>query len=272
MAALRLLLIVLLLAGCAAGPPAPPATAMAPELARVLARGVPLDEGYRALFDQCDREDRFGGVRLPVLGREGQTHEGCRNDPNRVRFLLRLPEGAIAFESKLAVDVNGGLLSCTRPRPGDLCATALQPGRQPLDADTVPWVVIPYNGPPADPARPGVNLSTEFMQRTGLRLGDVGVVVLGTRVVPVIVGNGGPFNKLGEGSLALHRALGHEQCGALTAAGRCGRLAPWFGSLPGGAVTILFPGSAPPGLAPGNVAALTAQRVAPLWNALLAPR
>jgi hypothetical protein len=89
-------------------------------------------------------------------------------------------------------------------------------------------------------------------------------------VVPVIVGNGGPFNKLGEGSIALHRALGHEQCGAWTPEGRCARLAPWFGSLPGGAVTILWPNSVPPGLAPGNVVALTTQRVAPLWNALLA--
>ena len=74
----------------------------------------------------------------------------------------------------------------------------------PVDADVIPYVVIPEAGPP--------DVAGEFTRLTGVKVGDFGVVIANGRTVPVIVADTGPFSKLGEGSLALHRALDHEQC------------------------------------------------------------
>ena len=133
------------------------------------------------------------------------TH-GCRDDPNAVRALRRLPDGAIAYTSKLAVDLDGSPFACGPDRGRmDQCPTSLmlpRPGRRevPVNADAVPYVVIPEAGSP--------DVRGEFARLTGVHVGDFGVVLARGYVVPVIVADTGPFAKLGEGSLALHRALG----------------------------------------------------------------
>jgi glycosyl hydrolase group 75 (putative chitosanase) len=44
----------------------------------------------------------------------------------------------------------------------------------------------------------------------GIRLGDVAAVIYGDKLEFAVFGDVGPSTKLGEGSIALHRALGHE--------------------------------------------------------------
>ncbi len=165
-----------------------------------LPSGQPVDEDYRREFAICDRDDRFNGHAV----------HGCRGDPNAVTALRRLPSGAIAYSSKLAVDLDGSPFACS-PNHGrmDQCPTSLMlpdgdGGEVPVNADAIPYVVIPFAGPD--------DVRGKFTKLTGVDVGDFGYVEYHGVTVPVIVADTGPFAKLGEGSIALHRALGRELC------------------------------------------------------------
>lgn len=218
-----------------------------------LPTGAPVSEAYRRQFDECDARDRF----------RGHAVHGCRNDPNAVTALRRLPDGAIAYTAKLAVDLDGSPFACG-PGHGrtDQCGTALildGPHGEDIsvDADVVPYVVIPEAGPR--------DVRGEFTRLTGVHVGDFGVVIAKGRVVPVIVADTGPFGKLGEGSLALHRALGRELCVKRDGVGACTRVANAMESIGGRVTTVLFPGTARDGLTPGNIAAVTKRRGMQAW-------
>lgn len=92
------------------------------------------------------------------------------------------------------------------PQPGFFVSTTAlkQPGADPLtpagqvDSNTVPFAVIPR--------------TWQSKPEPGPKLGDFGVAVrrsTGT-VVPFVIADIGPGNKLGEGSVALHQALGND--------------------------------------------------------------
>lgn len=219
--------------------------------------GAPIAEEYRQQFAFCDANQPF----------RGHATHGCKGDPNRVTALRRLPGGAIAYVSKLAVDLDGSPFACG-PDHGrmDQCPTSLmlpdgKGGDVPVDSDRVPYVVIPAAGPP--------DVEGEFGRLTGVGVGDYGVVIARGRVVPVIVADTGPFAKLGEGSLALHAALGRQLCTARDAAGTCTA----FGdedrmeSIDRDVTTVLFPGTAQPGLTPATIAATVRVRGLALWRA-----
>ena len=236
------------------------APAAAPSLERLLAAGTDVDEGYRARFDACD-----AAPDTDPTGFEGRR--GCGGDANRARLLRRLPGGAVAWVSKLSVDLDGSPLACSEDRGRmDQCPTSLMlPGADgaptPVDADRVPYVVIPISRP--DQPR------GEFTRLTGVGVGDLGVVAWNGRVVPVIVADTGPWPKLGEGSLALHRALGHDQCLRRDAAGVCRGGSDDMASIDRDVVTVIFPGSAPSDLTAADVGAVVADRAARLWAAYL---
>jgi hypothetical protein len=217
-----------------------------------LSAGQSLDEAYRQQFGICDATDRFRGHRV----------HGCRNDPNAVTALRRLPDGTIAYVSKLAVDLDGSPFACSAEHGAmDQCPTALMlsdaRGREvPIDADRIPYVVIPWEGPS--------DVEGQFTALTGVKAGDFGYVVHDGVTVPVIVGDTGPFEKLGEGSIALHRALGRELCAKRDAAGVCVRVVEPMESIDGNVVTVLFPGSARDDLTPATIA-----RTIPIEVALL---
>lgn len=237
----------------AGGPAMAATTALPPELAA----GAVVDEGYRAEFALCDAQNQFHGASF-------ERDLGCRSDPNRAEALLRLPGGVIAYVSKLAVDLDGSPFACGPDRGhSDQCPTSLmlinaKGVETPLDADRVPYVVIPDAGP--DPYR------GEFTRLTGVRVGDLGVVIKDGRVVPVIVGDTGPYNKIGEGSLALHRALGRELCTDRDAGGVCRHVVDGMTSIDDGVTTILFPGSRRGDLTPNNVEAVVRAEGLRLWN------
>jgi hypothetical protein len=247
--------LVLPLALAAAAICAAPARAVT--LLPELAAGVEVDEGYRAQFDLCDTQNQFHGESF-------ERGRGCRGDPNRAEALLRLPGGPIAFVSKLAVDLDGSPFACGPDHQrSDQCPTSLmlsdgQGAEVPLDADRVPYVVIPAAGP--DPYR------GEFTRLTGVGVGDFGVVIKDGIVAAVIVGDTGPYNKLGEGSLALHRALGRELCTDRDAEGVCRHVLDNMTSIDDGVTTILFPGSRRDDLTPANVEAVVKSEGLRLWN------
>ena len=242
------MLIALLLAAAPVASPWPKGV--------TLPAGRVIDEEYRRQFDRCDRERRF---------RDRRPKYGCKDDPNAVTALRRLPGGAVAFVSKLAVDLDGSAYACS-PNRGrtDQCPTSLMlrdaTGTEiPVDAETVPYVVIPQAGPKA--------VRGEFERLTGVGVGDFGVVIANGRTVPVIVADTGPYAKLGEGSLALHHALGRRLCAARDAGGHCSEMVRPMESITGGVTTVLFPGSARHDLTPGNIRQIVRTEGLRLWAA-----
>ena len=221
-----------------------------------LAKGQEVDAAYRARFDACDA--------VPDTDPNGfEGRRGCGGDANRVRALTRLPGGPVAWVSKLAVDLDGSPLACSEDRGRmDQCPTSLMPPNAagaptPVDADRVPYVVIPIS-------RPGAPRG-EFTRLTGVGVGDFGVVVWRGRVTPVIVADTGPWAKLGEGSLALHRALGHDQCPKRNAQGVCRGGSDDMASITEGVLTVVFPGTARPDLTAETVEAVTRETGLRLW-------
>lgn len=114
------------------------------------------------------------------------------------------------------------------PRPGFyVSTTSLQDvrfgradPRRYVDATTVPYVVLPAD--------------RRLLRRLGVRLGDLAVVTARGRRGPVqvaaILADLGPKDQLGEGSVALARALGLPAD-------------PRRGGAPRGVTTVIFPGS-----------------------------
>jgi len=214
-----------------------------------LPRGQMVDEAYRHEFGRCDQEDRFSGHAV----------RGCRNDPNAVTALRRLPGGAIAYSSKLAVDLDGSPFACS-PNHGrmDQCPTSLmlpdgKGGEVPVDADRIPYVVIPFAGP--------TDVRGRFTKLTGVDVGDFGYVTYHGVTIPVIVADTGPFEKLGEGSIALHRALGRELCATRDTTSTCMGMIDDVESIDGDVVTVLFPHSARHDLTPTTMAAIIDREV-----------
>lgn len=240
-------------------PPPPPPSASSPWPSGVhLPAGVPVDEAYRREFGVCDRADRF----------HGHAVHGCRNDPNAVTALRRLPGGAIAYVAKLAVDLDGSPFACSAAHGSmDQCPTSLmlpdgKHGETPVDADRIPYVVVPWSGPRVERGR--------FTRMTGVGVGDFGVVIANGKTIPVIVADTGPFEKLGEGSLALHRALGRELCVKRDDTGTCRRVIEEMTSIGGNVTTVLFPHTARDGLTPATIAQVVATEGLRHWRALQA--
>ena len=229
-----------------------------------LPAGTPIDEGYRREFAMCDTAGTF-------RGHTERWERHCASDPNAVTALRRLPGGVIAYTSKLAVDLDGSPFACG-PDHGhmDQCPTMLMlpdehGGEVPVDSDAIPYVVIPDSGPSAEAGPPDV--AGEFARRTGLHVGDFGVVLWRGRTVPVIVADTGPYSLLGEGSLALHRELGRDQCTKREARGTCIAVIADMASIGRDVTTVLFPGTARTDLTPTNIAAVTQREGTRLWQA-----
>jgi hypothetical protein len=232
-----------------------------------------INEGYRHEFNACDANNRFRGIQLPrQIG--ARYYYGCSSDPSSVTALRRLvaapglPHGAIAFTSKLAVDLDGSWYACNTPGHTDQCSTSLtlrdsEDHEVGVSSDSVPYVVILTTGPTR-------TLSREFQNLTGVHVGDFGVVLTATQAIPVIVGDGGPFSKLGEGSIALHRRLGTELCATKNDDGSCRTVIPHIGSNPGPLVTVIFPGSRVTGLTPANIAQRTNDEGLRYWRSVAA--
>lgn len=134
-------------------------------------------------------------------------------------------------------------------------------------SDDAPAVAIPVRGPTKA-------LSREFATLTGIGQGDFGVAVTPSGAIPVIVADGGPFSKLGEGSIELHRRLGQELCKVKDAEGRCREVIRPLRSLPGPIVTIIMPNSRRSDVTAANLSGcvrpLWPVSARPLWRATVA--
>ena len=231
---------LVILASAAQQPYTPP-----PASSQVLARipfrqPTPIDEVYRGEFVKCDREDVFEGQQMLRFRK-------CSNDPSRVKALLRFPNGTVFFEAKWSLDIDGSWKACHDAGSTDQCHTWYKWKDQPaatanVDADKYPYVVIPI-------ANVNGSDNPEFRNKTGIVKGDLGVVVFKDRIVPIFVADGGPHNKMGEGSTALLKAIGEDRC-KLWCDGHCEKFRDV--SVPGGVLFFLFPNSKLADLTPDN--------------------
>lgn len=142
-------------------------------------------------------------------------------------FLATLPGGQLYFDSELQLDTDG------RPNGGDSGDATWQSEtslryrdakKTPIDSSKVPFMVLPH--------------SAKWVSDLGISLGDYAVVLYRGKVAYAVFADGGPNNKLGEGSLELLRQLDEP------------RLRPDGTVIDAGAgpgiVTIVFPGSGRP--------------------------
>ncbi len=230
----------------ASASPSPVATgdACAPIVAglRRLAAGTELvasgsgGKTWKALYDECDSSDRFAGQALP-------SHSGkplrCSTDPNRVGFLSRYADGTVVYQAKASVDADGSPVVGGSGWPNDV-QTWLTYDKGSKDtfvnAEEVPFIVLPL---PAKEA--GVSL----MKDMGVGKGDLAVVVSGGRCSFALLGDAGPWFRLGEISLRAHEDLGNPQC--RTPGERpCKRLKGGSGiGISQGVTYIVFPGTRP---------------------------
>lgn len=196
-------------------------------------RGNLIGNKIRSRFTECDTKNTCDGLPLKY---------GCRNDPNRNSTILQLKDGTIFYDGKMGLDADGSPYSQKTPGKTDQAQTSLRyslPGKPSINADSVPYVVIPLGG---------------FDKSLGVQVGDVAAVVYGPKRVFAVVADKGPKCKLGEGSIQLHELLGHTVCKMRAPNGDCVKLRDE--GIENDVLYFLFPGTHKdllPGLTPENI-------------------
>ncbi|MBZ0216153.1 MAG: hypothetical protein K8F25_06355 [Fimbriimonadaceae bacterium] len=187
-----------------------------------------LDENYRSEFTNCDgkgdlaKRDHFGGVSLRLANTpERKQYYLCSRDPSNVDALVKLKDGGILWESKMALDVDGSWVSWagfpgatdqkeTSYKWSDVPSKSSQAAQ--IDPDLYPFIVIPTAGLPKLTGDQSKSFGSKFSILTGLKLGDMGVVVYEDKWTPVFIADGGPFMRLGEGSVRVFETVGKTRC------------------------------------------------------------
>ena len=207
---------------------------------------------FEQLYRECDAQNTFAGQKLPTFAGKPLR---CSTDPNRVRYVLQYPDRTVAFEAKASVDADGSAAACGPQRSAtDQCQTWLSydqgSTRKYTDAEKVPFVVVPMSMPSSD---------ISFTKATGIGKGDLAVVVSGTRCAFGVVGDSGPYFRLGEISVAAHAELGNPQCAGSEKP--CTRLIGGGGGrgIASGVRYLIFPKTRPDPLTAENVVAESAK-------------
>jgi hypothetical protein len=168
----------------------------------------------------------------------------------------------------MAIDADGpaagpGLLSGSKldPEHGegqDKTAYRFPNGGAFLSSEVVPYLVVPGG---------------KFCDATGLNLGDIALVVFGDKKAGAIVGDVGPSNKIGEGSIRLHELLhppAPDPCIRRDANGFCQRIRD--ASVEEDVLFFVFPGSAlADGIDQSNAEGRIGAEADRLFSALKAP-
>jgi hypothetical protein len=182
---------------------APPVASAAVLKGIDFASGALAGDQFRKRFTTCDSSDTCDGKLLKF---------GCSKDPNRNTVMLKLSGNVVFFDGKMGVDADGSPLSQKTPGVTDQPQTSFRypsSGNPSVDSDKVPFIVIPGGG---------------FAKALGVEFGDIAAVVYKDRIAYALVADQGPACKLGEGSMELHKELGHTVCIARDAANECTKL------------------------------------------------
>jgi hypothetical protein len=220
-------------------PPAASATA----LKGIDLSGEPVAASFKKDFADCDtiphavrgvpQTQCFGSRRVKVPNPDNPQqpkHKTVRDanlpsdDPNRNTTILKLASGAILFDAKMAIDNDGSPFAGVWPSQ-PLTSLFYSDGKTSINADRIQYIAVPSG----------------FDRATGFVLGDVAAVVYNGKVEYALVADHSKPFRVGEGSVALHDALGHKGCNERDPGGDCKK--PANGSIPGGVTFIAFPGT-----------------------------
>jgi hypothetical protein len=139
------------------------------------------------------------------------------------KIVLKLKTGELYFDSLLNLDTDGSIYFA-QDGQGQYQTSIQNSDGTPIDSNSVPYFVLPEHG---------------FYQQFGIRLGDVAAVIYLDKIEFAVFadeyGHQHLEEQLGEGSIALHRALGHETISAE------GKLIDE--AIEQDVITIIFPGS-----------------------------
>lgn len=208
---------------------------------------------YSKLYGECDKLNTFNGKSLP---RFNGRRLKCSTDANHVDFIRKFPDGTIVFRSKMGVDADGSPVSKSRfASPADQPHTSLtfDTGRNDfVNAEDVSFVVIPQTSK---------TFRTSFKQDSGIRLGDLAVVIKDKRCSFGIVADEGPAFRIGEASIKAHEELGNPQC-KTSGEYPCMKLKAGGNGvgIASGVTFIIFPQSRPSPLNASTVSTVTAEQ------------
>ncbi|SAK66121.1 Fungal chitosanase [Caballeronia calidae] len=167
-------------------------------------------DSFRQAFAACDK---------------GNGKPQCDgNDLNRNTTILELNSGAILFDAKMAVDNDGSPFAGKWPSQPQT-SLFYSDGRTSINADKIRYIAVPGG----------------FDAKAGFVLGDVAAVIYRDKVAFALVADHSKSYRVGEGSVALHTALGHDGCRQLAPDGNCKR--PRNDSIGSGVTYIVFPGT-----------------------------
>lgn len=114
------------------------------------------------------------------------------------KAVLKLAGGELYFDSLLNLDTDGSIYY-TQDAQGQNRTSIENADGSPVDSNSVPYFVLPEKN---------------FYQRFGIKLGDVAAVIYRDKIEFAVFadeyGHQHLEEQLGEGSIALHRVLGHE--------------------------------------------------------------
>jgi hypothetical protein len=124
----------------------------------------------------------------------------------------KLDGKAVIVKSKfLTIDTDGTSKEIRACDPTSQDGTALiDSGKNPTDANAIPYFVLPWCGDAKDMKKCKKNPP---YQQLGLQKGDLAAVISGDTLTFAIAADVGPEKQFGEGSVQLHRQLGHETVG-----------------------------------------------------------
>lgn len=202
-------------------------------------------------------------------GFDAKDHQPGNHDPSLCKALLRFPgaDGAVFWSSKMAIDADGPAAG-----PGRRTGSQLDPGPgqdktsyKPFDAlglpsETVPYIVLPL-----------LAAGSPHLFDPAVAMGDVAIVIFKDKMTAAVCADAGPFNKIGEASIAVHQELMPrcpDPCVQRDAQGHC--LRTRNASVGQDVLFFVFPNSAfgPGGLTAANINANVRQRAIQLYNQL----
>jgi hypothetical protein len=153
-------------------------------------------------------------------------------------FVGKLDNGAVIVKAHYMTLTTDGaaeeIRACDRTAQAGTALRDLH--GKPTDANTIPYLVLPWCGGAID--RQQCKNNPPYRQ-LGLQMGDLAAVIAGEKIAFAIAADLGPEKRFGEGSVELHRRLGHETIGKDGSDPKCAKNE----SLKAEIFFIIFPGS-----------------------------
>lgn len=175
-------------------------------------------------------------------------------------FVGKLAHGVVIVQARhMSLDTDGAshaIRACDRTaQPGTALMT---PQGEPTDANVIPYFVLPWYGGAANKQQCKANPP---YRQLGLRKGNLAAVISGDKIAFAIAADLGPEKQFGEGSVELHRRLGHETVGKHPTNPKCAK----DELLNTEVIFVVFPGSNERWLPADAIA----EKGRTLWNQLL---